>query len=292
LAALLNGRPAGTGYDQVRVTGTVNLTGATLNVTPAFTASAAGPFEVVDNDGTDAVVGTFAGLPEGTAFLAGGQYFTISYHGGDGNDVVLTATAPVTVADVQVNDGNVQRSVVRSLAVTFSGAVTFAGGDATAAVQLARTGPTGPTGNVGLATTVSTDGQGRTVVILTFSGPLTEAANTAPGANPSLTDGIYTLTVAGAAVTGANGLALDGDGDGLAGGDKVFATHRLFGDVDGDGDVDLLDLNPLVPALFGVQGQAGPPVYNPAFDFEGDGDVDLLDLNQFVQRLFLSGYTP
>jgi hypothetical protein len=50
-----------------------------------------------------------------------------------------------------------------------------------------------------------------------------------------------------------------------------------------------LDLNPLVPALFGVVGQ---PNYVPGFDFEGDGDVDLLDLNQFVQRLFFSGYNP
>ncbi|HEY1377481.1 MAG TPA: right-handed parallel beta-helix repeat-containing protein [Gemmataceae bacterium] len=193
-----------------------------------------------------------------------------------------------TVTAVAVNDGSLQRSVVRSLTVTFDSAVTFAGGNAAAAFQLARTGPTGATGNVTLTPTVTTDAQGRTVVKLTFSGPFTES-NTVAGINPSLIDGLYTLTVFGAAVTGADGVALDGDGDGLAGGDKVFATHRLFGDVDGDGDVDLLDLNSLVPALFGTVGQ---PAYNPAFDFEGDGDVDLLDLNQFVQRLFLSGYTP
>src|SRR5262249_34827358 len=40
--------------------------------------------------GTDAVVGTFAGLAQGATVLIGGRPFTISYTGGDGNDVVLT----------------------------------------------------------------------------------------------------------------------------------------------------------------------------------------------------------
>ncbi|HEY1377558.1 MAG TPA: N-acetylmuramoyl-L-alanine amidase [Gemmataceae bacterium] len=194
---------------------------------------------------------------------------------------------PPTVSSAVVADGSPQRSVVRSLTVTFDSAVTFPSG-AAAAFQLTRTGPTGPTGTVTLTPTVTTDAQGRTVVTLTFSGAFAEA-NTAAGANPSLIDGIYTLTVVGSAVTGPGGLALDGNNDGTPGGNYGLTTHRLFGDVDGDGDVDLLDLNPLVPALFAVVGQQA---YNPAFDFEGDGDVDLLDLNQFVQRLFLSGYTP
>ncbi|HEY1377964.1 MAG TPA: dockerin type I domain-containing protein, partial [Gemmataceae bacterium] len=194
---------------------------------------------------------------------------------------------PPTVQAVQVDAGGLQRSSVRSMTVTFDSPVTFPSG-AAAAFQLTRTGPTGPTGTVALTPTVSTDAQGRTVVVLTFSGQFAET-NTATGVNPSLVDGKYTLTINSAAVTGAGGVALDGNNDGTSGGDYTLATHRLFGDVDGDGDVDLLDLNPLVPALFGVVGQ---PNYNPAFDFEGDGDVDLLDLNQFVQRLFLSGYTP
>ena len=64
-------------------------------------------------------------------------------------------------------------------------------------------------------------------------------------------------------------------------------THRLFGDVDGDKDVDLSDLFPAMnDTLFSVQGQPGP-VYNPALDFEGDGDVDLDDLFFFGNRLFV-----
>jgi len=40
------------------------------------------------------LVGTFDGLPEGARFTSGGQTFAISYLGGSGNDVVLTALPP------------------------------------------------------------------------------------------------------------------------------------------------------------------------------------------------------
>jgi hypothetical protein len=63
-------------------------------------------FVIVNNDGADAVIGTFSGLPEGhvltvqaaTSESLSGT-FSITYHGGDGNDVVLTAvnTAPTFV---------------------------------------------------------------------------------------------------------------------------------------------------------------------------------------------------
>ena len=50
----------------------------------------------------------------------------------------------------------------------------------------------------------------------------------------------------GSRVTGPGGLALDGDGDGDPGGDYVSTSalglFRLFGDSDGSGAVDALDL--------------------------------------------------
>jgi fibronectin-binding autotransporter adhesin len=91
----LNGATAGSGYDQVQVNGTVTLNNTTLNVQPNFAITVGLPFILIANDGSDAIVGTFAGLPEGAVFQAGGQYFSISYQAGAGNnDVVLTRVNP------------------------------------------------------------------------------------------------------------------------------------------------------------------------------------------------------
>src|SRR4029077_4912461 len=51
-------------------------------------------FMIIANDGVDPVVGAFAGLPEGATVTASGKPFRISYAGGTGNDVVLTALTP------------------------------------------------------------------------------------------------------------------------------------------------------------------------------------------------------
>jgi hypothetical protein len=88
----------GTGHDQVNVTGTVSLGGATLNLTNSFMPVGGTTFTIINNDGSDAVTGTLNGLPEGTVFTAGGSFFRISYVGGSGNDVVLTANTPPTIA--------------------------------------------------------------------------------------------------------------------------------------------------------------------------------------------------
>jgi autotransporter-associated beta strand protein len=94
-AVEIAGIRAGTGYDQLDVHGAVALGGATLDaVLLAGFDPAAASFTLIDNDGNDAVAGTFAGLGEGDTLSIAGHQFTISYQGGDGNDVALTA-APV-----------------------------------------------------------------------------------------------------------------------------------------------------------------------------------------------------
>ena len=95
----LQGPTAGAGYDQVRVAGSVELNDAQLTLIVGPALSPFGQFMVIDNDGTDLVAGTFAGLPEGATIVAGaenGREFTISYIGGDGNDVVLSAAGEVS----------------------------------------------------------------------------------------------------------------------------------------------------------------------------------------------------
>ena len=78
-----------TGGDQIDVTGTVTLNGAPLGTLPFGNPSVGQSFTIIKNDGTDPVIGTFAGLPEGAIFTAVHR-FRVSYVGGDGNDVVLT----------------------------------------------------------------------------------------------------------------------------------------------------------------------------------------------------------
>src|SRR5205085_5691188 len=91
----LGGPTVGTGYDQQNVTGTVNLGGAVLDLGVFFTPVVGSTYTIINNDLADAVSGTFAGLPEGAVFTQTNGSFTgtfqITYQGGDGNDVVLTA---------------------------------------------------------------------------------------------------------------------------------------------------------------------------------------------------------
>ena len=83
----------------VSVSGSVTVANALLSVAPGFTAPVGQVFTVVENDGSDAIVGTLAGLPQGATFTSGGQTFRISYAGGTGNDITLTAAATGTRTD-------------------------------------------------------------------------------------------------------------------------------------------------------------------------------------------------
>src|SRR5581483_1933016 len=94
LEAQLDGPQAGTSYDQVNVIGATKLNGAFLDVVPGFQPTIGQQFTIINNDGSDAVEGTFDGLPQGAAFAANGAFFRVNYQGGDGNDVVLTAINP------------------------------------------------------------------------------------------------------------------------------------------------------------------------------------------------------
>ena len=114
---------------------------------------------------------------------------------------------------------------------------------------------------------------GRTVAVLTFTG-----SGIIGG---SLADGNYTLTIRGDHIRDEVGRELDGDRDGNGGGDRVDAFFRLFGDSDGDRDVDGLDRD-LFRSAFGTS--AGDAGYLWYFDFDGDGDVDGRDNGQFNRR--------
>jgi hypothetical protein len=129
---------------------------------------------------------------------------------------------------------------------------------------------------VAFTATVSVVG-GQTVVTLdSFTGPATEFG--------SLADGRYTLTALASQIS-ANGQALEGNGDGTPGDNYTFGgaqgLFRLFGDSDGNGTVDALDLFRLRTS-FGKT--SADPGYLADFDFDGSGAIDALDLFRFRQR--------
>jgi methionine-rich copper-binding protein CopC len=181
----------------------------------------------------------------------------------DGNSPVQTI-APAQVESVIVNDGAAQRSMVNRLTVTFDGPVTL---DASA-FQLTR--EDGSAVELAINTCMV---DGNSVATLTFA-----ALDVVGG---SLADGSYTLTVRSDLILDRFGRALDGDGDGDAGGDRVDGFRRLFGDSDGDGDVDSLDRDCFGSAFGTAAPDAGYLWY---FDFDGDGDVDGRDNGEFNRR--------
>lgn len=107
-------------FDHLSVTGQVELAG-TLNLTPlnGYLPFTAGKLVVVQNDGTDPIVGVFSAgdgspLPIGTDLNEGavfsnnlfgtGMAATISYVGGDGNDVELTLSPAREIPTARIVD--------------------------------------------------------------------------------------------------------------------------------------------------------------------------------------------
>ena len=151
-------------YDQLDVTGTVALGGATLSIALGFAPQGGTAFVLIRNDGTDPVAGIFAGLPEGAALVVGGTSFTISYRGGDGNDVVVAAKSDQVISFS--NPGPLQLGV---------GTVGLVATSTSGLVVTAMSNSTGICTASGLSVTLLTPG----VCALTLSQPGSAAYNPA-----------------------------------------------------------------------------------------------------------------
>jgi hypothetical protein len=208
-------------------------------------------------DGTKSYVLRLAG-PEYRSFRVRTLY--------EGTDDAL-AGAPRTVESVVLNDGSAQRSMVNRVTVTFGGTAVLDPG----AIELRR--QDGSLVDTEFSISLV---DGKTVAVLTFAG--------SGFVGGSLADGSYTLTVLADRVHDRFGRELDGDDDGVAGGDRAEGFSRLFGDADGDGDVDGRDRDRFRSAF---KTSAGEPGYLWYFDFDGDGDVDGRDNGQFNRRFGL-----
>ncbi len=107
----INGTTPDVNYTRLNVQGVVNLNDARLSISGSFIQPQCSQVVIINNDGTDPVEGFFQGLPEGTIipnYLGSGKNVSISYVGGDGNDVVLIErvipiiTCPANLA--KIND--------------------------------------------------------------------------------------------------------------------------------------------------------------------------------------------
>jgi subtilisin-like proprotein convertase family protein len=189
--------------------------------------------------------------------MTAGQALTHRYFGATN----APPPPPPRVASVVVDDGTGQRSLVRSLTIHFDQAVIVADGVDTP-IQVNQAGQSIP-----LTVALEPTEFAATTAVVTFAH--------------TLADGNYLLTIPAPAVRNLAGMSLDGDGDGVAGGNFVTTFHRLFGDANGDRTITAMDFHQFRLAL----GQ-GPSI----FDFDNDGLTSAADFNAFRWRygVFLS----
>jgi autotransporter-associated beta strand protein/YVTN family beta-propeller protein len=261
----IGGNSAGNGaghYSQDNVTsGTVSLGGATLNLSAASYTPQAGDVYLIINNGS-AVGGTFNGLPEGalisTHFLGTNLFATITYKAGNNQDsVAIDVTTPPTVVGTQIDDGTGQRSMVRSITLTFNGNVSSTLPFIMHNLTLIRTDSL----NVPLNGTLDSSG---TVLTLTFSGSSIVGG--------SLADGRYNLSFFNNPLLKA----------GQAGNnDEMKYLWRLFGDLGGQATVNAADQKAFLAALNSKRGQSN---YLSCFDYDENGIIVNNDLTQFRMR--------
>ena len=182
------------GFSGVNVNGTVNLGGSDLKITTGTTMVPNGTAgTIINNDGSDPVVGTFRGLPEGGQIVAGTstpQVFSVSYVGGTGNDVVITAlAAPVTSTTTTLTTSATPSAF--GGAVTLTAKVTATSGIPTGSVDfrdgnnLLATVPLDATGTATFTTSSLTPGTHRLTAAYGATNP-----PFAPSTSASLTQGV------------------------------------------------------------------------------------------------------
>ena len=169
-----------------------------------------------------------------------------------------------------VNGGEIQRSKVTSIEVVFSQGVSNL-----ATVAVLRINPEDEV-IVPRATSLAWSAD-RLSGTWTFPD---EVGQSLPGGN-------FEISISSSQIVNDAGESLDGDSDGISGGDFSLPLFRHFGDSDGDRDVDFLDASRFRDALNTAEGDVS---YVAAFDFDGDGGIGSLDLAEFREN-YLS-YLP
>ena len=162
--------------DLLDVVGTVSLGGAALDVRllAGYSHAPGRAITLIANDGSDPVVGTFAGLPEGAETPIGGLPFRLRYAAGSGNDVVLFALDPATTVSLAPVLGTPNEGAPLTLSATVTGTapggtVTFRDGGSPIAGCADR--PLSTSGNSAAATcTTSTLAGGMRSLSASYAG--------------------------------------------------------------------------------------------------------------------------
>ena len=152
----LNGSIPGVSHDQLSVRGTNQLGSSTLHLSvgAGFAPAEGEEIVILNNDGSEAIVGTFTGLANGSLITAGGLQFRILYSETFGNDVILIVTnTSARFIAATVSGGNLDGNVDVNECNLLSVAITNVAG-------VALTGVTGTLipKTPGVSVTVGTTG--------------------------------------------------------------------------------------------------------------------------------------
>ncbi|HBE70407.1 MAG TPA: hypothetical protein DDW52_19835 [Planctomycetaceae bacterium] len=227
-------------------------------------------FEIVNDDDLQFIAPADFENPIDAGTSPADNIYEVSVLADDGNGGVTLQRLAVTVTDVeeipsvesvQVNDGSAQRSMVRSLTVTFDSGVSIDPG----AFAISNIG-SGSSFTIDDSDIALSEVNGKTIAVLTFGNSSTGIIG------GSLADGNYRLTIDATKIrVGVDSMASD----------HIDEFFRFFGDVDGDRDVDAFDFRAFRKTYRKSYLDAD---FNSLFDFEGDGDVDAFDFREFRSR--------
>ncbi|MEO1526145.1 MAG: GEVED domain-containing protein [Planctomycetota bacterium] len=199
---------------------------------------------------------------------------------GEVEDYRVPIYAPPTVESISVNEGSDSRSVLTSLTVLFDTELD----DHLLADAFTVTNITTNTVVSSLIVTSSTFQGGHRARLTFGAGPSVVTRDT----ENSLEDGNYRLDIDASKIRGGGDVLMEANvvfGNQTASDPDNDDFFRLFGDDDGDGDVDGTNYGRFGQAFLKTIGQTG---YDENFDGDGDGDVDGVDYGDFGRNFLTS----